>query len=194
MTIKSANPTLYIIAGCNGAGKTTASMVVLPEILNCREFVNADKIAKGLSPLNPEEVAIEAGRLMLERINLLISKNVTFAIETTLATRSYTKLIDKARAKGYNIILLFFWLPNPEMAKQRVAQRVASGGHNIPSDVISRRYQLGIDNLFDLYIPVVDTFSVYDNSNAMQPIVVNNHIINQDKFDKITNLCQKKKK
>lgn len=102
-------PTLYIIAGCNGAGKTTASMSVLPEVLNCREFVNADEIAKGLSPFNPEEVAIEAGKLMLRRINLLLSRHATFAIETTLATKSYKNLVKTAQASGYQVVLLFFW-------------------------------------------------------------------------------------
>ncbi len=186
-------PSLYIIAGCNGAGKTTASMVVLPEILNCREFVNADEIAKGLSPLNPEEVAIDAGRLMLERINFLLSKNATFAIETTLATRSYAKLIDRAKHLDYNIFLLFFWLPTPEMAINRVEQRVAAGGHNIPKDIIYRRYQLGINNLFNLYIPLVHNYSIYDNSSTMQPIIINNEIIDIDKLNQIKDICQTKK-
>ncbi len=194
MTASLHHPVLYIIAGCNGAGKTTASMLVLPEILNCREFVNADEIAKGLSPFNPEEVAIEAGRLMLERIELLLSKHSTFAIETTLATRSYKKLIEKAKLKGYEIILLFFWLPTPEMAQQRVAKRVASGGHNIPSDVINRRYWAGLTNLFQIYTPIVDTWYLYDNSTSMQPIVVMNNVTDQDKLNKILELCQSKKK
>ncbi|MDE6042961.1 MAG: zeta toxin family protein, partial [Muribaculaceae bacterium] len=124
--------TLYIIAGCNGAGKTTASYSVLPQLLQCREFVNADEIAKGLSPFNPESVAIEAGRLMLERIESLISQNKTFAIETTLSTRSYSRLVKRAQSLGYEVTLLFFWLPSPEMAVERVAKRVREGGHNIP--------------------------------------------------------------
>lgn len=129
---------LYIIAGCNGAGKTTASMTILPEVLDCREFVNADEIANGISPFRPEEVAIEAGRIMLKRINYLIENDETFAIETTLATKSYRNLILRAKEKGYMVILLFFWLPSPEMAVERVASRVASGGHDIPKDVIYR--------------------------------------------------------
>ncbi len=129
-------PILYIIAGCNGAGKTTASMVVLPEVLQCREFVNADEIAKGLSPFRPQDVAIEAGKLMLQRIELLLSRKDTFAIETTLATRSYKSLVDRAHDAGYTVVLLFFWLPSPEMAEKRVAIRVAEGGHNIAREVI----------------------------------------------------------
>ena len=112
---------LYIISGCNGAGKTTASYTVLPEILECREFVNADEIAKGLSPFNPESVAIEAGRLMLQRIEFLLDKGENFSIETTLATKSYVNLIRKAHERGYYVHLIFFWLESPELAIRRVA-------------------------------------------------------------------------
>lgn len=149
-------PKLYIIAGCNGAGKTTASYTVLPEMLGCKEFVNADEIAKGLSPFNPESVAIEAGRLMLQRMDDLLSEGADFAFETTLATRSYVKFIERAHAKGYFVTLLYFWLPTPEQAIERVATRVSEGGHNIPSDVIRRRYANGLRNLTMLYTPVCD--------------------------------------
>ncbi len=133
-------PNLYIIAGCNGAGKTTASYTVLPEMLNCKEFVNADSIAAGLSPFNTESVAFEAGRIMLQRINTLLNDGVDFAFETTLATRSYVSLIKEAEALGYKISLLYFWLESPNMAKQRVAERVKEGGHSIPAEIIERRY------------------------------------------------------
>lgn len=186
-------PNLYIIAGCNGAGKTTASLSVLPEVLQCDEFVNADEIAKGLSPFHPEDMAITAGKLMLNRIDTLLAQNRTFAIETTLATRSYKNLIAKAHNLGYHITLLFFWLPSPEMAKQRVASRVASGGHNIPEDVIIRRYQAGLQNLFDIFIPIVDRWSLYDNSGYIRPIVEHNKIIDNDTLLKIKQLCQNKK-
>ena len=122
---------LYIVSGPNGAGKTTASYTVLPRILQCREFVNADEIAHGLSPFNPESVAIEAGRLMLQRIKDLLSHNQSFSIETTLSTRSYYRLIEKAHRQGYNVTLLYFWLHSPELALQRVAERVSKGGHNV---------------------------------------------------------------
>ena len=156
---------LYIIAGCNGAGKTTASFTVLPEMLNCREFVNADEIAKGLSPFNPEGVAIQAGRLMIDRILHLLKEGETFAFETTLATRSYIQLIQRAQKRGYFVTLLFFSLSTPEQAIARVAKRVSLGGHNIPSDVIMRRYDAGLQNLFQMYIPVVDYWTLYDNSS-----------------------------
>lgn len=156
---------LYIISGCNGAGKTTASYTVLPEMLDCKEFVNADEIAKGLSPFNPESVAIEAGRLMLRRMNDLLEDGADFAFETTLATRSYVKFIERAHRKGYFVTLLYFWLPTPEQAIERVAIRVSEGGHNIPEDTIRRRYVKGLHNLIKLYIPVCDNWMIFDNSS-----------------------------
>ncbi len=155
---------LYIIAGCNGAGKTTASFTVLPEMLDCHEFVNADEIAAGLSPFNPEGVALQAGRLMIERIIHLLKEGETFAFETTLATRSYVKLIQQAQKRGYFVTLLFFSLASPEQAVKRVAKRVSQGGHNIPIDVVHRRYDNGLNNFFQLYRPVCDYWVLYDNS------------------------------
>ena len=137
-------PNLYIIAGCNGAGKTTASLTVLPEVLQCYEFVNADNIAKGLSPFNVEGVAFESGRIMLRRIQELLIQQVDFAIETTLASKSYASLIKQAKLLGYDVHLIFFWLNSVELAKERVKQRVLSGGHNIDVDVIERRYKAGL--------------------------------------------------
>lgn len=145
---------LYIIAGCNGAGKTTASFTILPEILDCKEFVNADEIAKGLSPFQPEKVAFEAGRIMLNRIDDLFENKENFAFETTLATKTYKQKILKAKENGYFTTLLFFWLKNPNLAKQRVEIRVKEGGHNIPEEVIERRYTNGIFNLFESIFPL----------------------------------------
>ena len=156
---------LYIIAGCNGAGKTTASKTILPKSLLVKEFVNADEIAKGLSPFNPEGVAIEAGRLMLKRIDELMKAGESFSIETTLATKSYINLVRRAQREGYMVHVLFYWLKNVELAKQRVADRVANGGHNIPIPVIERRYYAGIHNLFKLFMNEVDVWVLYDNSN-----------------------------
>ena len=162
---------LYIISGPNGAGKTTASYSVLPKILQCREFVNADEIARGLSPFTPEGVAIEAGRLMLSRIKELLFRNESFSIETTLATRSYFRLIDKAHQQGYKVTLLYFWLKSPEQAMERVAERVSKGGHNIPQDIIIRRYYEGINNLFKIYMPIVDTWVLVNNSETPRGII-----------------------
>ena len=162
---------LYIISGCNGAGKTTASYTVLPEILKVEEFVNADEIARGLSPFNPDSMAIEAGRLMLKRIDELLLKSKDFAIETTLTTRSYAKLVERAHVLGYAVHLVYFWLSSPQLAKERVASRVRNGGHNIPAAVIERRYGLGIRNLFEIFIPIVDEWMIVDNSNLAQAVV-----------------------
>ena len=157
---------LYIISGCNGAGKTTASYTILPEMLDCNEFVNADEIAKGLSPFNPNKVAIKAGRLMLTRIDELLDSGVDFAFETTLSTRSYVNTVKKAQEKGYFVTVLFFWLNTPDLAVERVRIRVKEGGHNIPEEIIRRRYDLGIKNMFNLYIPVVDYWMFIDNSTS----------------------------
>ncbi|MBC9932548.1 zeta toxin family protein [Chitinophaga qingshengii] len=164
-------PNLYIISGCNGAGKTTASYTILPEILHCREFVNADNIAAGLSPFNPENVAVEAGRLMLKRIHHLLEEKVDFAFETTLATRSYQSLVIKAKELGYQVTLLYFWLSSPEIARKRVDERVENGGHNIPTDIITRRYYRGIHNLINIYIPICCEWSIIDSMTAI-PITI----------------------
>ena len=157
-------PSLFVIAGCNGAGKTTASYTLLPEVLGITEFVNADEIAAGLSPFKPESVSLEAGKLMLKRIKDLIEKQVDFAFETTLSTRSYKSLLSDAKRKGYEIHLLFFWLNSPEIAIERVATRVNEGGHNVPVETITRRYYRGIQNLFSLFLPIVDSWFLIDNS------------------------------
>ena len=168
-------PNLYIIAGCNGAGKTTASYTVLPEMLDCQEYINADEIAKGLSPFNPNKAAIEAGRLMLSKINSFVKNKIDFAFETTLATRSYVKTIQNAKENDYKVTLLFFWLDSIELAKERVQTRVTEGGHNIAENVIIRRYYAGIKNLFDLYIPICDYWMIFNNSNpALEMIAEGN--------------------
>lgn len=154
---------LYFIAGPNGAGKTTASYQILPELWQCQEFVNADEIAKGLSPFNPEDVAIEAGRIQLERINQLLKADTTFSVETTLSTKSYRNLILRAKENGYEVELLYFYLPSAEDAIERVRLRVLSGGHNIPKDVICRRYERGLVNLFQIYLPIVDRWRLVNN-------------------------------
>jgi predicted ABC-type ATPase len=144
-------PNRYIIAGCNGAGKTTTSYTVLPEMLNCKEFVNADEIARGLSPFQPETVSFHAGRIMLDRIKELIEHQKEFGFETTLSTKSYAPLMKRAEADGYTIMLIYFWLESIDLAKNRVIDRVKKGGHNIPSETIERRYKRGIINFFELY-------------------------------------------
>jgi predicted ABC-type ATPase len=184
-------PNLYIISGCNGAGKTTVSYTVLPEMLDCKEFVNADEIAKGLSPFQPEKAAIDAGRIMLKRISDFIEEQVDFAFETTLASRSFVRLIDKAQKSGYFVTLLYFWLNSPELAVERVEARVAAGGHNILEEVIYRRYYSGIKNLSRLYLPVCDYWIIIDNSKSPFKVIAegnkneNIQIHEKQLFDKI---------
>ncbi|MDR1259416.1 MAG: zeta toxin family protein [Tannerellaceae bacterium] len=166
-------PYLYVISGCNGAGKTTASYTILPEMLKCREFVNSDEIAKGLSPFNADSiaVAVEAGRIMHRRIKELIAAGETFALETTLATRSVVKLMQEAQEKGYYVTLLYLWLNTPDLAVERVKMRVAAGGHNIAESTIRRRYGSGIRNLFELYLPASDYWMMTDNSMSPMAII-----------------------
>ncbi len=163
--------TIYIIAGCNGAGKTTASFTILPDILDCREFVNADEIARGLSPFQPESVSFEAGRIMLKRISELINEGKNFAFETTLTTKSHKERVEVAQSMGYNVVLLFFWLRNVDLANERVKTMVLEGGHNVEEMVIERRYYRGIVNLFDLFLPLSDEVMVFDNSEG-PPILI----------------------
>lgn len=156
---------MYLIAGCNGAGKTTASLTLLPEILECKEFVNADNIAAGISPFQPDKVAIESGRLMLKRIDDLIKMKVDFAIETTLSSRNYISKVKKIQDDGYEVVLIYFWLNNPVIAIERIKERVKKGGHFVPDEVVIRRYYRGIKNLLRYFIPYSDYWLVFDNSN-----------------------------
>jgi len=153
--------------------------------------VNADEIAKGLSPFQPEKVAFESGRIMINRINKLLKENESFAFETTLSTRSYRNKIIQAKKQGYTITLLFFWLNNIELAKERVKTRVKEGGHNIPENVIERRYFKGIFNLFDIYLPIIDGALIFDNSFGKHQLIAhkmgtdNLEIIDSDKFKQL---------
>ncbi|MCP1380828.1 zeta toxin family protein [Runella salmonicolor] len=191
-------PDLYIIAGPNGAGKTTAASTILPEMLHCREFVNADNIAAGLSPFNPEGAAFEAGRIMLQRIRFLLSTKEDFAFETTLAAKSYISLIKEAQAGGYSVTVAFFWLPSFTMAIERVKQRVLEGGHHIPADVIIRRYQRGVYNLFELFMPICDTWILIDNSEITPKLIANGdkggsvEVINQQVWQQVIKQIQNK--
>jgi predicted ABC-type ATPase len=185
------NKNLYIIAGCNGAGKTTASFTILPEILDCKEFVNADEIAKGLSPFQPEKVSFEAGRIMLNRVNELLLMNVNFAFETTLATKSYKSKVVEAQKNNYTVALLFFWLQNVDLAIERVKTRVLEGGHTIENEVIRRRYKNGIKNLFEIYLSLVDEVMIFDNSAGKPELIAEKtlesevKILNEIKFNKL---------
>jgi len=164
-------PNLYIISGCNGAGKTTASYSVLPDMLDCKEFVNADEIARGLSPFQPDKVAIEAGRIMLKRISELLAQKVDFAFETTLSSKSYRNFVKEAQLKGYFVTLVYFWLNSVDLAIARVGKRVLAGGHNIPESTIRRRYRSGILNLSSIYIPICNYWMIVDNTEYPSKLV-----------------------
>lgn len=187
--LKYSMPEIFIIAGCNGAGKTTAAYNLLPGVFKTVEFVNADEIARGLSPLNVEGVAFQAGRIMLERIGQLMEGNKSFSFETTLSGLSYFKFIQEAKQKGYGITFFFVYLDSVELAKNRVALRVSKGGHNIPENVIERRYTKGLLN-FSKYAGLADDWYIFDNSGSEYKLVAKKvnekkEIINFDLYKKI---------
>lgn len=163
---------MYIIAGCNGAGKTTAAFHLLPDTLNCREFVNADEIAKGISPFQPEMATREAGKIMLTRIDSLIKRGVDFAVETTLSALIYQEIIEKAKQHEYRVSLLFLWLNSIDLAKERVRLRALEGGHSVEDSVIERRYRRGLKNLYSVYIPLFDHIMIFDNSEFKHQLVM----------------------
>src|ERR1043166_1311736 len=162
---------IVILAGPNGAGKSTAAVRLLRGVRKVDEFVNADTIARGLSALRPEGVAFLAGRIMLDRIRSLAKQRVSFAIETTLATRTYAHWLRKMIANSYAIDLIYLWLSSPELALARVADRVRRGGHSIPEDVIRRRYLRGLGNFFEISQPLAEQWTVYNNSGT-EPVLV----------------------
>ncbi|MEO6404462.1 MAG: zeta toxin family protein [Ferruginibacter sp.] len=164
-------PNLFIISGCNGAGKTTASFTILPELLKVKEFVNADEIARGISPFQPEKVSIQAGKVMLRRLQDLLSQNVDFAFETTLSTLSFKGFVHQAKEKGYTVNLIYYWLDSVDLAIERVKTRVIEGGHNIPSGTIIRRYYSGLRNFITLYKDKVDYWMLIDNSSTEPELI-----------------------
>lgn len=157
-------PNVYLIGGPNGAGKTTIALTLLPHYLGCYEFVNADLMAAGISPFRPESVALQAGRLMLERLRVLADSQVDFALESTLASRSFAPFLRSCHERGYRVHLLYVWLSSPHLAVERVAARVLAGGHNIPEATIYRRYESGRKNFVKLYLPLADEWRVFDNT------------------------------
>ena len=170
--MNQANPQVVIIAGPNGAGKSTLAPVLLRDTFGLLEFVNADTISAGLSAFNAEAVALDAGRVMLTRLRELAAHKQSFAFESTLATRSYAPWISRLAQEDYEFHLLFLWLNNVELAIQRVAERVRGGGHSVSDDIIRRRYRRGLENLSQLYLPIADTWVVYDNSGAGSPLLI----------------------
>ncbi len=155
---------VVIIAGPNGAGKTTFAAEYLPREGACPQFINADLIAAGLSPFDPVAAAVQAGRLMIEQMRRFVSRGESFAFETTLSGRRYALLIPKWRSQGYRVELVYLRLQTVSLALARIAGRVAQGGHDVPADVVRRRFRLGWHNFQRVYRPLVDRWELYDNS------------------------------
>ncbi|HEX6882101.1 MAG TPA: AAA family ATPase [Planctomycetota bacterium] len=163
---------LVIVAGPNGAGKSTMAEALLRGDLSVEEFVNADVIARGLSAFSPGAAALAAGRILLTRIRELARQRVSFAFETTLASRTIAPWIRTLEPIGYQVHIVYFWLPSPELAVQRVRHRVLSGGHDVPEGTIRRRYQRSLSNFFTLYRPLAHTWHVYDNASSSGPCLI----------------------
>ncbi len=162
---------IIIIAGPNGSGKTTFAGEFLPNEAACPVFINADLIAAGLAPFEPERAAFKAGRLMLSEIHFHARRGDNFSFETTLSGRAYARVIPGWQAIGYRVKLFFLRLDSPELAIARVCQRVKAGGHNIPEKVIRRRFKAGLNNLETLYKPLVDEWAVYNNSGVIPELL-----------------------
>jgi predicted ABC-type ATPase len=163
--MESTIPNVFVMGGPNGAGKSTAAPRILRDILSTREFVNADVIARGLSGFDPDRAAMQAGRTMLSRLRELARERRDFAFETTLASRSFAPWLSRLREDGYRVHLVYVWVPDPETSVRRVQLRVLKGGHNVPPDVVRRRYKRGLGNLRSLYMPIADHWRIYDNTS-----------------------------
>jgi predicted ABC-type ATPase len=168
---RKQKPTCFVIAGPNGAGKTTFALQYLPQIAGCRNFVNADLIAYGLSPFDSLSAQYEAGSLFLNQIHANIEKRIDFAFETTLAGRSHINLLKKLRQDNWKIVLFFLWIPDADFSRNRIRERVKHGGHNIPEETIYRRFPRIMHNFIKIYMPLCDKILCYDNS-GMNPVPV----------------------
>jgi predicted ABC-type ATPase len=159
------------MAGPNGSGKTTFAKLFLPDYVNCPNFVNADLIALGLAPFEPRAAAIKAGKLVLQQIHEYARRGVDFSFETTLSGKSYVSLLAELKSKGYALHLFFLWIPSPELAIARIKERVREGGHHVPAEDVRRRFARGINNFFTLYEPLLDSWTLFDNSKA-KPVLI----------------------
>ena len=162
---------VYIIAGPNGSGKTTFANKFLPDYAECPNFVNADLIAQGLSPFSPRTAAIKAGRLVLAQIHEFAEKGVDFGFETTLSGKSYVRLLKKLKEERYKLHLFFLWIPGPQLAIERIKERVSEGGHDVPVQDIRRRFDRSIANFFKLYQPLLDSWIVFNNSDIIPTLI-----------------------
>ena len=180
MTTKKKSPSLYIIAGPNGSGKTTFAKEFLPHYAKCENFVNADLIAQGLSPFSPAAAGIKAGRLLLKQIDEFAERRVDFAFETTLAGKTYIALLRRLKRQGYVIHLFFLWIPNVDLAIARIKNRVAEGGHDVPTPDVRRRFSRSARNFFNVYRSLLDVWMLFDNSTARPSLIA------EEKHGKLT--------
>ena len=164
LSSRESTSSVYVIAGPNGAGKTTFAKTFLPRYLDCKVFVNADLIAGGLAPFAPEQVALKAGKLLLEEIKQTAKRGADFGFETTLSGKSYVRLFGDLIRSGYAIHLFFLWIPNVEISIKRIRERVRRGGHDIPEPVVRRRFYRGIENFFNVYQRFLSSWVIFDNS------------------------------
>ncbi len=171
MALQKKQPVCHVIAGPNGAGKSTFALHYLPDLARCENFVNADLIAAGLSPINPAAAALTAGRMVLERIEELAARHLDFGFETTLAGKHHARTIEGLKKRGYRIVLRYLWIPSTTFAIRRIKNRVALGGHHVPAPDVRRRFGRSIQNLFALYAPLVDELIVLDNSTSPPTII-----------------------
>ncbi len=188
MAVKTKNT--YIIAGPNGSGKTTFAREFLPDYAKCPHFVNADLIAQGLSPFSPQIAAMKAGRLVLERLHDLAKKNSDFAFETTLSGKTYLNFLKEMKRRSYQIHLFFLWIPSEKLGLQRIKDRVAEGGHDVPAEDVKRRFIRSIHNFIQLYRPLLDSWMLFDNSGPVPRLIAEEknggeNIIDKDLFGKI---------
>ena len=191
MLSKMKTKNVYIIAGPNGSGKTTFARKFLPLYAHCENFINADLIAQGLSPFSPQIAAMKAGRLVLNEIQELSNKGVSFAFETTLSGKTYLSLIKLLKSKSYQIHLFFLWIPSPNLALERIKDRVASGGHNVPAVDVRRRFRRSVENFFKIYEPHLDSWIFFDNSGEIPSLVAEKNngkllVKNNQLFSKIS--------
>ncbi len=175
------NPIITLLSGPNGSGKTTTAFSIMPDLIDCYEYVNADAIASALSPFKPQEVSIEAGRVMLKRIKELAAKRVSFAFETTLASKSFIPMLTEFKKQGFKVKLVYIWLNSVDLAVERVLNRVRSGGHSVAEEVIRRRYFRSLDNFKHLYSPLADEWAFYDNSLSRPTLIAE-----KDEEDNVT--------
>lgn len=166
--VKSGPPTIYLIAGCNGAGKTTFAKVFLPDEVKCLRFLNADLIAAGLSPFDPAAFGVKAGRILLQEFHECVRNHRTFALESTISGRTYVRLLQQAIKDGYELELHYLWLSRPEQAIARVRDRVRKGGHFVPSKDIRRRFHRSVLNLINDYLPLATRWTIWD-SRSLPP-------------------------